>query len=66
MEVFTAIIKNYTNIDKSRTIKVTDEDAWLAHKQACKYYNELKEYILNIKDSRNNEVYNIEKGFIFE
>jgi len=66
METFTAVVKNYINIDKSRTIKITAEDTWLAHKLACNYYNELREYIINIKDSRNNEVFNIEKGFILE
>jgi len=65
METFTAVVKSYVT-DKSRTIKIIAEDTWLAHKKACEYYNELKEYIFAIKDSRNSEVYNFEKGFIFE
>jgi hypothetical protein len=66
METFTAIIKNHGSLDKSRTIKVSAEDTWHAHKEACSYYNEIKEFIPTIKDNRGNEVYNIEKGFIFE
>lgn len=66
METFTAVIKSHINADKSRTVKITAEDAWIAHKVACEHYNELKEFIPTIKDSRNNEVYNLEKGFIFE
>ena len=66
METFTAVIKSHINVDKSRTVKIAAENTWIAHKIACSYYNELKEFIPTIKDSRNNEVYNMEKGFIFE
>jgi len=66
MEAFTVIIKSHTSSDKSRATKIKAEDTWLAHKYACDHYNELRDYIQTIKDSRNNEVYNFEKGFIFE
>lgn len=66
METFTTVIKSHVSSDKSKVIKISAEDAWLAHKYACKSYNELKEYVHSIKDSKNNEVYNHEKGFIFE
>lgn len=68
METFTAVVKSHVNPEKNkaRSIKIVAEDTWLAHKYACDNYNELKEYIFAIKDSRNNEVYNAEKGFLFE
>ena len=68
METFTAVIKSHGNPEKNRTrsVKIVAEDTWLAHKHACDHYNELKEFIFAIKDSRNNEVYNIEKGFLSE
>ena len=53
METFTAVIKSHINVDKSRTVKIAAEDTWIAHKIACSYYNELKEFIPTIKDSRN-------------
>jgi len=65
METFTAVVKN-VYADKTRNIKVRCEDTWLAHKLASEQSNELREDIIQIKDSRNAEVYNINKGFIFE
>ena len=65
METFTVVIKNLY-VDKTRNIKVRSEDTWLAHKQALEEYNQLREEIALIKDSRNNEVYSLNKGFIFE
>jgi len=66
MEKFTVIIKSVYSSDKSRSITINSEDQWLAHKEANNYYNQLREDVVSIKDSKNNEVYNLEKGFIFE
>lgn len=66
MERFTAVVKSIFNADKSRTLKLHAEDAWIAHKQAVKLYNQLREDVVTIKDSKGHEVYNLEKGFIFE
>lgn len=66
MEKFTVVIKNVYASDKSRNVKIEAEDTWLAHKKANDYYNQLREDVALIKDSKNNEVYNLEKGFIFE
>lgn len=66
METFIIVIKNVYATDKSRSIKIKAEDAWLAHRLANDNYNYLREDITSIKDSKGTEVYNIEKGFIFE
>lgn len=66
METLTAIIKNVYASDKSRSIKVRAEDTWLAHKLTSEHYNQLREDVVTIKDSRGNEVYNLEKGFLLE
>lgn len=66
METFTAVVKSVYASDKTRNVKVTAEDHYLAHKYAGEYYNELREEIVSIKDSKKNEVYNPEKGFLFE
>lgn len=66
MEKFTVVIKNVYSSDKSRSVTIKAEDSWLAHKEANNYYNQLREDVVSIKDSKNNEVYNLEKGFIFE
>lgn len=66
METFTVVIKNVYATDKSRTVKVKAEDTWLAHKLANEDYNQIREEVVSIKDSRGAEVYNLEKGFIFE
>jgi len=66
MEKYTVIIKSVYSSDKSRSIIINSEDQWLAHKEANNYYNQLREDVVSIKDSKNNEVYNLEKGFIFE
>lgn len=66
METFTVVIKNVYVPDKSRSIKIKAEDTWLAHKNSNEYYNQLREDVISIKDSRGAEVYNIEKGFFFE
>jgi len=66
MEKFTVVIKNVHTSDKSRSIKIDAEDTWLAHRYGNEYYNQIREEIVSIKDSKNNEVYNLEKGFIFE
>jgi len=65
METFTVIVKN-SYADKNRNIRVQCEDMWLAHKAATLQTHQLKEEIISIKDSRNQEVYNLTKGFIFE
>lgn len=66
MEKFTVVIRNVYASDKSRNVKIEAEDTWLAHKKANEYYNQLREDVVLIKDSKNNEVYSLEKGFIFE
>jgi len=66
MEKFTVVIKNVYASDKSRNVKIEAEDTWLAHRKANDHYNQLREDVVSIKDSKNNEVYNLEKGFIFE
>jgi len=66
METFTVVIKNVYAADKSRNVKIKAEDTWLAHKLSNENYNQLREDIVSIKDSRGTEVYNLEKGFIFE
>ncbi|NBO98969.1 MAG: hypothetical protein EBU90_02405 [Proteobacteria bacterium] len=66
METFTAIIKNVYASDKSRSVKIRAEDTWLAHKLASEHYNQLREDVVTIKDSRSIEVYNLEKGFLLE
>lgn len=66
METFTAVIKNVYATDKTRTVKIKAEDTWLAHKLANENYNQLREDVISIKDSKGAEVYNLEKGFIFE
>lgn len=66
METFTVVIKSINALEKTRTLKINAEDTWLAHKIATDSYNELKEDIVQIKDSKNNEVYNLDKGFILE
>lgn len=66
METFTVVIKSAYSSDKSRSIKIRAEDTWLAHKETLTEYNELRENVVSIKDSKGNEVYNLEKGFIFE
>lgn len=65
MEKFTVQIKGVYS-DKTRNISVEAEDHILAHKNTCYYYNEIREDIISIKDSKKNEVYNLSKGFIFE
>jgi hypothetical protein len=66
MEKFTAVIKNIHSSDKSRSVKVTAWDQWEAHKFATDKYHQYREDIVSIRDSKNNEVYDLEKGFIFE
>lgn len=66
METFTVVIKSAYSSEKSRSVKIKAEDTWLAHRQSTEYYNELRENVVSIKDSKGNEVYNLEKGFIFE
>lgn len=66
MEKFTVVIKNVYASGKSRNVIINAEDTWLAHKLANDHYNALKEDVVVIKDSKNNEVYSLEKGFIFE
>lgn len=66
METFTVVIRNVYATDKTRSIKVRAEDHYLAHKLGCDESNQLREDIISIKDSRKTEVYNIEKGFLFE
>lgn len=64
LETFTVNIKGITS-DKVRSVKIKAMDHYLAHKDGLSYYNELKEDIINIKDSKGNEVYTINGGFIF-
>lgn len=66
METFTVVIKSAYSSEKSRSVKIKADDTWLAHKESLKEYNELRENVVSIKDSKGNEVYNLEKGFIFE
>jgi len=66
METFTVVIKGISSTEKSHQVKIKAEDTWLAHKLGLEHYNELKEDIVQIKDSKNNEVYNTDKGFLFE
>lgn len=66
MEKFTVYVKSVFNNDKARKISVTSEDTWLAHKAAILQTHQLKEDIVSIKDSMNNEVYNINTGFLFD
>ena len=65
METFTVLIKGIAS-DKTRSIKIKTLDHYNAHYQGCSKYNELKEDIVSIKDSKGTEVYNLEKGFLFE
>lgn len=64
METFTVVIKGIGS-EKSRSLKIRAIDHYQAHREGCYKYNELKEDILSIKDSRGSEVYNLEKGFLF-
>lgn len=66
METFTVVIRNVYATDKTRSVKIRAEDHYLAHKLGCEESNQLREDIITIKDSRKTEVYNIEKGFLFE
>jgi IS4 transposase len=66
METFTVVIKGLSMPEKTHQVKIKAEDGWLAHKYGLEHYNELKEEIVQIRDSRNNEVYNRDKGFLFE
>jgi hypothetical protein len=66
METFTVVIKSVHNADRTRTVKIKAEDTWLAHKEALSKYNEFREIMATIKDSKGNEVFNLEKGFLFE
>lgn len=65
METFNVLIKGITS-DKTRSVKIRAIDHYNAHLQGCDKYNELKEDIISIKDSKGTEVYNLEKGFLFE
>ena len=65
METFTVVVKGIGS-EKSRNFKIKTMDHYLAHSEGCSKYNELKEDIISIKDSKNHEVYNLEKGFLFE
>ena len=65
METFTVVIKN-AYADKTRSVKIKAEDTWLAHKLGLEHYNELREDITQIRDSKNVEVYNLDGGFLFE
>lgn len=64
LETFTVNIKGITS-DKIRSVKIKALDHYLAHKEGLTHYNELKEDIVNIKDSKGNDVYTINSGFIF-
>lgn len=64
METFTVVIKGIAS-DKSRSSKIRAIDHYHAHYQGCSKYNELREDIISIKDSKGTEVYNLEKGFLF-
>ena len=64
LETFTVNIKGITS-EKIRSVKIKTLDHYSAHKEGLGYYNELREDIANIKDSKGNEVYNINNGFIF-
>jgi hypothetical protein len=66
METFTVVIRNAYATDKTRSLKIKAEDHILAHKLGTQEHSQLREDIISIKDSRKNEVYNIEKGFLFE
>ena len=66
METFTVVIRNAHSTDRTRSVRIKAEDHILAHKLATQEHSQLKEDIICIKDSRKNEVYNIEKGLLFE
>jgi len=65
METFTLMVRGIAS-ERTRNVKIKAMDHYLAHKDGCYKYNELREDIINIKDSKGNEVYTLEKGFLFE
>lgn len=65
MEHFTVHVKNLIT-NKIRKIALPCADHYLAHKKIFESINMFKEEIVSIKDSKKNEVFNLEQGFIFE
>jgi len=65
MEQFSVQVKNIVS-NTVRNVKVQCFDHYEAHKRICDKINLFREDIISIKDSRKNEVYNLQDGFLFE
>jgi hypothetical protein len=65
-EKFTVYVKNSVASDKNRKFNILALDHYLAHKYGIDRTNQIKEEIVSIKDSKGNEVYNINAGFLFD
>lgn len=65
-EKFTIYVKGSVTGDRSRKFNIFAFDHYLAHKYAINKTNQIKEEIVSIKDSKSNEVYNMDAGFLFE
>jgi len=65
MEQFTVHVKNLIT-NKIKKVEARCMDHYLAHKTVFENINMFKEEIVSIKDSKKNEVFNLDQGFIFE
>jgi len=65
-EKFTIFVKSTINGDKNRKFNISALDHYLAHKYAINKTNQIKEEIVSIKDSKGNEVFNVNAGFLFD
>lgn len=66
MEKFIAFIKANNQTEKIRKVSILSMDHYNAHKNVLSKLDIKKEDIIYIKDSKGNEVFNLDKGFIFD
>lgn len=66
MEKFAVYIKANSNTEKTRKVSINAFDHYQAHFNIHNKLDIKREDIVTIKDSRGNEVFNLDKGFLFD
>jgi hypothetical protein len=66
MEKFAVYIKANSNAEKIRRVNIDAFDHYQAHYNILKKINIQREDIVNIKDSKGTEVFNLDQGFLFD
>lgn len=66
MEKFAIYIKANSQTEKIRKVSINAFDHYQAHKNVLSKIDIKKEDIVYIKDSKGNEVFNLEQGFLFD